>query len=87
MIKKYEFWNPRLFEFPYYLYIAWQCLINRVSLRTLAKANYGLDHGEIGLGSKFDSQLRFNQAYFLPSILVSEDLDVDGKKAVIAEFI
>ena len=87
MIKKYEFWNPRLFELPYYLYIAWQCLINLVSLRTLAKANYGLDHGEIGLGSKFDSQLSFNQDYFLPSILISESLTVEEKKISIAEFV
>ena len=87
MIKKYEFWNPRIFELPYYFYIAWQCLINRVSFRTLAKANYGLDHGEIGLGSKFDSQLSFNQDYFLPSILVPETLDVEEKKAMIGKFV
>ena len=58
-----------------------------MSLRTLAKANYGLDHGEIGLGSKFDSQLSFNQDYFLPSILISESLTVEEKKISIAEFV
>ena len=86
MIKKYEFWNPRLFEIPFYVYLAVLCLINRVGLRTLAKANYGLYHGEIGLGSKLDSQLAFDQRFFLPSVLVEESLSVKGKNAQIEEF-
>lgn len=87
MIKKYEFWNPRLFEFPFYLYLGAQCLINRVGIKGLAKANYGLDHGEIGLGSKFDSQLAFDQQFFLPSILIEDTLNVDQKKEVIRGFV
>lgn len=58
-----------------------------VSIRGLAKANYALDHGEIGLGSKLKSQLSFDQKYFLPSVLVSEDLDVAQKKEFIFAFI
>lgn len=58
-----------------------------ISVRTLAKANYALDHGEIGLGSKLKSQLAFDQRYFLPSVLVSEDLTVDQKKQFIFDFI
>ena len=87
MIKKYEFWNPRLFEIPFYFYLGVQCLINRVGIKGLAKANYGLDHGEIGLGSKFDSQLAFDQRFFLPSILIEESLTVEQKKQVIRDFV
>ncbi|MEM7359516.1 MAG: ATP-grasp domain-containing protein [Pseudomonadota bacterium] len=86
-MKKYEFWHPRVFELPFYIYLGWQCLINGVSIRTLAKANYALDHGEIGLGSKLDSQLAFNQDYFLPSTLVSEDLSDEEKQAFIHQFV
>jgi hypothetical protein len=64
-----------------------QCLINRVGIKGLAKANYGLDHGEIGLGSKFDSQLAFDQRFFLPSELISESLSVEEKKQQIYSFV
>lgn len=87
MIKKYEFWNPRVFEFPFYIYLAWQCLINRVGLKTLAKANYALDHGEIGLGSKYQSQLAYDQAFFMPSELIRDEDSVDAKKAQIYAFV
>lgn len=87
MFKKYEFWNPRLFELPFYIYLGLQCLINGISIRTLAKANYALDHGEIGLGSKLDSQLSFDQSYFLPSTLVSEQLSLEEKIKFIYDFV
>jgi len=87
LIKKYEFWNPRVFEFPFYIYLGVQCLINRVGIKGLAKANYAMDHGEIGLGSKFDSQLAFDQQYFLPSILIEGELTVDEKKQAITKFV
>ena len=87
MIKKYEFWNPRLFELPFYLYLGWQCLKRGLSIKTLAKANYALDHGEIGLSSKFDSQMAFNQDYFMPTELIEDSLNVDEKKARIRKFI
>lgn len=86
MIKAYEFWNPRVFELPYYLYLGWQCLINGISIRTLAKANYALDHGEIGIGSKLASQLVFNQQYFLPSILLDGALANTEKLQLIQGF-
>jgi hypothetical protein len=86
LIKKYEFWNPRLFELPFYIYLGAQCLVNRVGIKGLAKANYGLDHGEIGLGSKFDSQLAFDQRFFLPSILIKDKLTVAQKKDLIHAF-
>jgi hypothetical protein len=86
-LKKYEFWHPRVFEFPFYVYLGWQCLLNLVGIRTLAKANYALDHGEIGLGSKLESQLAFDQRFFLPSDLVEDGLSVEDKKNFIFKFI
>jgi hypothetical protein len=87
LIKPYEFWPPRVFEAPYYLYLGLQCLLNRIGVKTLAKANYGLDHGEIGLGSKYESQLCFNQDYFLPTILIKGSLSIEQKRKEITAFI
>ena len=81
-MKKYEFWNPRLFELPYYLYLGWRCLISGVSIRNLAKANYALDHGEIGLGSKLKSQLAFDQQFFLPSELLLDKDSIEQKNVL-----
>jgi len=64
LMKHFEFWPPRLFEAPYYAALAWGCLRNGLPPRNLAKANYALDHGELGLGSKFSTQLAFDQSYF-----------------------
>ena len=87
MIKKYEFWNPRIYELPYYLYLGWLCLVNGIAIRSLAKANYTLDHGEIGIGSKLESQMAFDQDCFLPSILLADKLGIDEKKQLAYEFI
>ena len=86
-IKPYEFWHPRIFETPYYLYLGWQCLINRLSIKNLTKANYGLNHGEIGIGSKYESQMVFSQQHFMPTILLAEELSVADKKQAIYDFI
>ena len=87
LIKPFEFWHPRVFEAPYYAYLAIQCLINGIGIKALAKANYNLDHGEIGIGSKYESQLAFNQEYFLPTTLVKDSLNTKEKKAFILAFI
>ncbi len=86
-MKPYEFWHPRIFEAPFYVYLGIQCLLNRVSLKSLAKANYALDHGEIGIGSKYASQMAFNQDYFMPTSLVKDQLNPEQKKAFILDFI
>lgn len=87
MIKHHEFWHPRLFEIPYYLYLFIQCVLKRISIKTLAKANYALDHGEIGIASKYKCQLAFNQDYFLPTVLISDSLVADDKKKIISAFV
>jgi len=79
LFKHHEFWSPHIFNIPYYLYLAWQCLRQRVGIKTLAKANYCLDHGEIGIGSKYDTQMAFEQSYFLPTELLGHQLS-DGEK-------
>lgn len=87
MIKHHEFWHPRFFEVPYYLYLLFQCLKNRISVKSLAKANYALDHGEIGIGSKYESQLAFDQAYFLPTVLIHDTLSLLEKEKEITRFV
>lgn len=67
---RFEFWHPRLFESPYYLWLLVQCARRRLPIKFLAKANYALDHGELGLGSKFSTQMAFDQHRFLPAILL-----------------
>ena len=70
MAKHFEFWHPRVFESPYYLYLVVGAWLRGLSIKSLAKANYALDHGEIGIGSKFKTQMAFNQARFLPTELL-----------------
>ncbi|NND82660.1 MAG: ATP-grasp domain-containing protein [Gammaproteobacteria bacterium] len=86
MIKKFEFWHPRVFELPYYGCLAVQCLLNRITPRTLAKANYALDHGEIGLGSKLATQHQFDPSFFLPSDLILEQWNTTQKQKFIEQF-
>lgn len=87
LIKPYEFWHPRIFEAPYYIYLGVQCVLKGVGIRTLAKANYCMDHGEIGIGSKYASQLVFKQDYFMPSALVEDVWPWPQKENFILEFI
>ena len=86
-LKPHEFWHPRVFEIPYYFYLAWQCAINRIGPKSIVRANYNLYHGEIGLGSKYDTQMAFNQDYFLPTVLIKSDLTITNKKSQILSFI
>jgi hypothetical protein len=84
--KHHEFWHPRLFELPFYLYLGIYCLIQRVSIPNLAKANAALDHGEIGIGSKFHTQQQFDQTLFLPTRILSAHLSVDERISAIQSF-
>ena len=86
LLKPYEFWHPRVFEAPFYIYLGIQCLLNWVSPKNLTKANYALDHGEIGIGSKYVTQLAFNQDHFLPTDMFSGDLSLENKKNFILKF-
>ena len=84
-MKHFEFWPPRLFEAPYYVALIWGCLRNGVGPRGLPKANYGLDHGELGLGSKFSTQLAFDQKYFPPTELLSTDTSDNSDNSDISD--
>jgi hypothetical protein len=63
-MKHFEFWHPRVFETPYYGYLLGRCALKGLSPHDIPKANYALDHGEIGLGSKYSTQMAFDQARF-----------------------
>ncbi len=79
--KHWEFWPARLFEAPYYAYLAWRCLVCRLPPRFIAKANYALDHGEFGIGSKFATQMAFAQDRFPATDLLPADLSPIDKRA------
>ncbi len=85
-IKPYEFWHPRVFEIPFYCYLALQCLRYRVPVSGLARANSALYHGEIGIGSKLRTQRQFDQRYFLPTEVLPEYLGADEKCEQIRRF-
>jgi hypothetical protein len=82
----HEFWHPRVFEAPFYVYLFWQCLKRKVSLTGLAKANYELNHGEIGLGSKYATQQKFEQRFFPATEYLPEGLDQNQKVSKIRSF-
>jgi len=85
-MKHWEFWPARLFEAPYYAYLGLMCLRHALPPKFLAKANYALDHGEIGIGSKYATQLAFDQSRF-PATELLEAETPDADKAVrIREF-
>ena len=85
MPKPFEFWHPRLAEAPYYAALLGRCAAHRLPPKYLAKANWGLDHGELGLGSKYTTQLAFDQNYFPDTALVNFDTSPDAL-AEIGEF-
>lgn len=82
----HEFWHPRIFELPFYLYLLIQCCVRGVSLRGLAKANFALDHGEIGLGSKYVSQRVFPSEYFPATVYMDENISPADRLAKAQEF-
>ena len=85
-MKHFEFWNPRLFELPYYLYLLLGASIRGLSIKSLAKANYVLDHGEIGIGSKYQTQQAFEQKYFLPTVFIAAGSSDEAKQTLIEDF-
>lgn len=86
LIKRYEFWPARIFETPFYLWLGFQCLLKGIGIRTLAKANYALNHGEIGLGSKYESHQAFDERHFLPTAFIADSLSDQEKAAFIRDF-
>ena len=85
-MKHFEFWNPRLFELPYYLYLGLGAARRLLRIKHLAKANYALDHGEIGIGSKVATQFAFDQTHFLPTQALPESLTDEEKAELIRAF-
>lgn len=85
-MKHFEFWEPRLFELPYYLYLLAGSCVRGLSVKSLAKANYALDHGEIGIGSKYRTQFAFDQKLFLPTEFIPPDLNNEAKQRIVEEF-
>ena len=86
-MRPYEFWHPRLFETPYYAYLLLQCLKHGLSPRNLPKANWALDHGELGLGSKFSTQMAFDQKRFLPTIHIEAGRSTEERRCAAHQFV
>ncbi|MFK7829869.1 MAG: hypothetical protein AB8B57_08840 [Congregibacter sp.] len=82
----WEFWHPRVFETPYYLALIGLCARHGLPFKYLAKANYALDHGEIGIGSKYATQMAFEQSRFPATGLIDVELSVEQKRAALLEF-
>lgn len=85
-MKPFEFWHPRVFEAPYYVYLLLRCLRHGLPVKYLAKANYALDHGELGLGSKYSTQMAFAQDRFPPTDLLDGSLTASERQARITAF-
>lgn len=85
-LKHHEFWHPRVFELPFYFYLLSQCVRYGVGIRGLAKANYVLNHGEIGIGSKYHTQTQFGQNFFLPTQLLDAVLSQTQRAQIIKDF-
>lgn len=86
MLKHFEFWPARVFETPYYLWLLALCVRYRLPPKFLAKANYALNHGEIGLGSKYETQMAFPQKHFPPTCLLEMDTPFNDRRQSILAF-
>jgi len=75
-----------VFELPYYLTLIAGCLRHGLAPKSLARANWALDHGEIGIGSKYATQLAFDQSLFPATLHVSSDETTDAKAEAIRTF-
>jgi len=85
-VRHWEFWPARLFEAPYYAYLGLLCLRHALPPKYLAKANYALDHGEIGIGSKYATQMAFPQDRFPETELIAADVTGRVKANLIQAF-
>ena len=85
-MKHFEFWPARVFEAPYYLWLLLLCGRYRLPPGFLAKANYALNHGEIGLGSKYQTQLAFPQTHFPATCLICKDKASDENVRTALDF-
>jgi len=85
-IKHFEFWPARVFETPYYVWLLLLCARHRLPPAYLAKANYALDHGEIGMGSKYATQMAFPQDRFPATLFLEAGLNRAARLALINEF-
>ena len=63
-MQHFEFWHPRVFEAPYYAHLLSRCALKGISPRTIPKANWALPDGELGLGTKYQTQMAFDQSRF-----------------------
>ncbi|NKB98719.1 MAG: hypothetical protein GKR90_09545 [Pseudomonadales bacterium] len=87
-MKPFEYWHPRLAEAPYYAALLLRCAAAGLPPKFLAKANYALDHGELGLGSKYRTQLAFDQVYFPTTELIDFDRsDIEEINVAIGQFV
>ena len=84
MSKPFEFWHPRIAEVPYYAALLARCAAHRLPPKYLAKANWALDHGELGLGSKYKTQLAFDQSYFPDTALIDFAHSADAAAEITA---
>lgn len=75
-----------MFELPYYLALLALCLRYRLRPKLLAKANWALDHGEIGLGSKYETQRAFDQQAFPATVFLPIETSVDEKLRQLQHF-
>ncbi|MEM7218582.1 MAG: hypothetical protein AAF515_09475 [Pseudomonadota bacterium] len=80
-MRHFEFWPPRLFELPYYVGLLAGCALRGLQPKDLARANYALDHGEIGIGSKAETQFQFPQERFLPTEHLPDDETYGQRRA------
>jgi len=85
-MKHYEFWHPRIFEFPWYIYLAAKCVLHQIPPNKLVKANYGLAHGAGSMASKMEVQKQFGEEHFPATIFLSQTLSAQKKMLQVTSF-
>jgi len=84
-MKRYEFWDPRLFNLPFYAYLAIRTVQAGIHPKTLFKANYALENGDLR-ASKFRLQQTVGAAKFPPTLFVADPQGIRQKKRQVMRF-
>lgn len=84
-LKRYEFWDPRIFNLPFYFYLAFKTLSAGLHPKNLFKANFALENGDLR-ASKYAIQKTVGMEKFPPTLLVEHCETLNFKRNTILRF-
>ena len=84
-LKRYEFWDPRLFNLPFYVYLALQTIKAGLHPKALFKADFALENGDLR-ASKYAIQQTLGMEKFPPTLFLGHAETLEIKKRKVLRF-